>query len=51
MSVKLYYAPGACSFASHVAIEETGVPYEAVKLNLAEGDQRIRIRRYRARRT
>jgi glutathione S-transferase len=40
MAIKLYYAPGACSFASHVAIEETGVAYEAVKLNLAEGDQR-----------
>ena len=40
MATKLYYAPGACSFASHVAIEEVGVPYEAQKLNLAEGDQR-----------
>jgi glutathione S-transferase len=40
MAIKLYYAPGACSFASHIAIEEVGVPYEAIKLNLAEGDQR-----------
>jgi glutathione S-transferase len=40
MSPKLYYAPGACSLASHVAIEETGVAYETQRLNLAEGDQR-----------
>jgi glutathione S-transferase len=40
MSVKLYYAPGACSFASHIALEEVGIAYETQKLNLAEGDQR-----------
>jgi glutathione S-transferase len=40
MTVKLYYAPGACSLASHVALEEVGIPYETQKLNLAEGDQR-----------
>ena len=40
MDIKLYYAPGACSLASHIAIEEVGVPYETVRLNLAEGDQR-----------
>ena len=40
MDIKLYYAPGACSLASHVAIEEVGVPYETQKMNLAEGDQR-----------
>lgn len=38
--VRLYYAPGACSLASHIVIEEVGVPYETVRLNLAEGDQR-----------
>ena len=36
----LYYAPGACSLASHIALEETGVPYETVRLDLAKGDQR-----------
>ena len=40
MSVKLYYAPGACSFASHIAIEEVGIPYETQRLDLAAGDQR-----------
>ena len=40
MAIKLYYAPGACSLASHVALEEVGIPYETQKLNLMEGDQR-----------
>ena len=40
MPITLYYGPGACSFASHVALEESGLDYEAVKLNLAAGDQR-----------
>jgi len=40
MAITLYYAPGACSLASHIVMEEVGVPYEAVKMNLAAGDQR-----------
>lgn len=40
MDIKLYYAPGACSLASHIVLEETGLPYETQRLNLAEGDQR-----------
>jgi glutathione S-transferase len=40
MDIKLYYAPGACSLASHIALEELHVRYRTVRLNLAEGDQR-----------
>jgi glutathione S-transferase len=40
MSTKLYYAPGACSLASHIALEESGIAYETERLNLQQGDQR-----------
>ena len=40
MPTTLYYAPGACSLASHIAIEEVGLPYKTVRLDLMAGDQR-----------
>lgn len=40
MSVLLYYAPGSCAFASLIALEETGVEYEARPVRLAEGEQK-----------
>ncbi|KQP58801.1 glutathione S-transferase [Methylobacterium sp. Leaf108] len=40
MPAILYYAPGACSLASHIALEEAGAPFETARLNLMAGDQR-----------
>ena len=36
----LYYSPGACSFAPHVALEEAGANFEAQRVVLAEGEHR-----------
>lgn len=36
----LYYAPGACSMAAHIALEESGEKYEAKRVDLAGGEQR-----------
>lgn len=40
MTLTLYYAPGACSLVPHVALEEAGATFEAVRLDLAKGIQR-----------
>src|SRR5882672_6819525 len=36
----LYYAPGACSMAAHIVLEETGEKYQPQKVDLANGEQR-----------
>ena len=36
----LYYAPGACSMAAHIVLEETGEKYQPQKVDLAGGEQR-----------
>lgn len=38
--LKLFYSTGSCALASHLALEEAGVAYEAVRINLANNDQR-----------
>jgi len=38
--LKLYQSPDSCARAAHIALEEAGADYEAVRMSLAEGDQR-----------
>ena len=38
--LKLYYSPGACAMASHIALEEAGADYELVKIDLRQGQQK-----------
>jgi len=36
----LFYAPGACSMAPHIVLEEGGEKYEAKRIDLAKGEQK-----------
>jgi glutathione S-transferase len=36
----LFYAPGACSMAPHIVLEESGEKYTPRKVDLAKGEQR-----------
>src|SRR5215218_9658512 len=36
---KLYYAPGTCALASHIALEEAGAPYSAERLDFIANQQ------------
>lgn len=36
----IYYSPGACSLASHILLEETGVSFETRRVTIANGEHR-----------
>ena len=38
--LKLFYAVGTCALASHIALEEAGAEYDAVRLDFRTNDQR-----------
>ena len=40
MSLTLYWSRGSCALASHLLLEQVGAPYEAVRVDLAAGQQR-----------
>lgn len=39
MTLKLYFAPGACSFVPHALLEMAGAQYEPVMVKLHKGEQ------------
>lgn len=38
--LSLFYAPGACSMAAHIVMEESGEAYQPQRMDLAKGDQK-----------
>ena len=36
--LRLFYSPGAVSLVPHIALEETGAPFEAVRVTIADGE-------------
>ncbi|MBZ6079266.1 glutathione S-transferase family protein [Microvirga puerhi] len=38
--LKLFYSPGAISLAAHIALEETGAPYELIRVDFKSEEQR-----------
>ncbi|MFL9871453.1 glutathione transferase GstA [Paraburkholderia megapolitana] len=34
--MKLYFSPGACSLAVHIALREAGIDFQGIKVNLAQ---------------
>jgi glutathione S-transferase len=38
--MKFYFAPNSCALASHIALEDAGASYEAVRVNFGANEQR-----------
>ncbi len=38
--LKLYFTPNTCALASHIALEQVGAGYEAIKVDFATNEQR-----------
>ena len=38
--LRLYYSTGTCALATHIALEETGAPFEAVRVDFGAQAQR-----------
>ncbi len=38
--LSLFYAPGACSLASHIVLEESGEKYQSRRMDLSKGEQK-----------
>jgi glutathione S-transferase len=38
--ITLFYAPGACSMAAHIVLEESGEKYEPKRMDLSKGEQK-----------
>ncbi len=39
MSLKLYFAPGACSFVPHCMLQRAGAEYQPIMVKLHKGEQ------------